>query len=240
MNVTSPVAPGTYGVGMVIPINVTFNAAVNVTGTPQIALNSGGTAVYAGGSGTNELTFLYTVGAGQSTPDLDYTSAAALTLNGGTVVNAIGDVAADLGLATPGAVGSLGANAAIVINSLQPAVTSVSSPTPNGTYGFGDAVLVRVTFSRPVNVTGTPALTLNSGGTAAYTSGAGTNVLTFTYTVAAGNFTTDLDAASTTALTGTITDAGNGSIAVLTPPPGVAGSLGASSNIAIDALAPRC
>ena len=85
-DVSSPVAPGTYGVGAVIPINVTFNAAVTVTGTPQLALNSGGTAVYAGGSGTNQLTFLYTVGTGQSSADLDYTVAATLTLNGGTIV----------------------------------------------------------------------------------------------------------------------------------------------------------
>ena len=33
---------------------------------------------------------------------------------------------------------------------------------------------------------GTPTLTLNDGGTATYTSGSGTNALTFNYTVAAG------------------------------------------------------
>jgi hypothetical protein len=242
-DVSSPLPPGTYGVGQLIPINITFNAAVTVTGTPQLALNSGGTAVYAGGSGTNELTFLYTVGTGQSSADLDYSSASALTLNGGTIQNTIGDVAADLGLAAPGAAGSIGASADIVIDSVQPAVTGVSSPTPNGTYGFADTVLIRVTFNRPVDVTGTPELALNSGGTAYYTGGGGTNVLTFTYDVLAGHFAADLDATSTTALSlagGQIDDASNGSDAVLTlPTPGGAGSLGVGSNIAIDALPPR-
>ena len=46
-------------------------------------------------------------------------------------------------------------------------------------------ISIQVTFSETVNVTGVPTLTLNSGGTANYTSGTGTNVLTFTYTVAA-------------------------------------------------------
>src|SRR5262245_13221001 len=59
--VSSTVADGQYGVGAVIPITITFNHAVNVTGTPQLALNSGGTAVYASGSGTTTLTFNYTV-----------------------------------------------------------------------------------------------------------------------------------------------------------------------------------
>jgi hypothetical protein len=40
-------------------------------------------------------------------------------------------------------------------------------------------------------VTGTPTLTLNSGVTASYTAGDGTNALTFHYTVAAGESTTD-------------------------------------------------
>ena len=60
-----------------------FSEAVTVTGTPQLALNSGGTASYSSGSGTSTLTFTYTVAAGQNSPTLDYTSTTALTLNGG-------------------------------------------------------------------------------------------------------------------------------------------------------------
>ena len=56
-------------------------------------------------------------------------------------------------------------------------------------------------------MTGTPTLTLNDGGTASYVSGTGTSTLIFSYTVAAGQNTTTLQA---TGVTGTITDlAGN-------------------------------
>ena len=45
-------------------------------------------------------------------------------------------------------------------------------------------------------MTGTPQLTMATGATAAvvnYTSGSGTNTLTFTYTVAASHVSADLD-----------------------------------------------
>ena len=45
-----------------IAITVAFSEAVAVTGTPQLALNSGGTANYSSGRGTSTLTFTYTVG----------------------------------------------------------------------------------------------------------------------------------------------------------------------------------
>ena len=56
---------------------VTVNTA---GGTPTLTLNDGGTATYTGGSGTNALTFSYTVGAGQNTAAL---AATAVNLNGG-------------------------------------------------------------------------------------------------------------------------------------------------------------
>ena len=38
-------------------------------GTPTLTLNDGGTATYSGGSGTNALTFSYTVGPGRTPSD---------------------------------------------------------------------------------------------------------------------------------------------------------------------------
>ena len=40
-NVTSTKANGTYTIDEVIPITITFSEAVNVTGTPQITLETG-------------------------------------------------------------------------------------------------------------------------------------------------------------------------------------------------------
>ena len=87
--VSSP-ASGAYAAGTTIPITITFSEAVTVTGTPQLALNtgSGAAANYTSGSGSPTLTFIYTVAAGQTTSDLDYTSITALGLNSGTITNA--------------------------------------------------------------------------------------------------------------------------------------------------------
>ena len=84
--VSSTTVAGTYGPGTLIPITVTFNEAITVTGTgtPQLTLNDGAVANYASGSGTATLTFNYMVAADQNTPDLDYASTAALAPNGGT------------------------------------------------------------------------------------------------------------------------------------------------------------
>ena len=53
-------------------------------------LNDGGTATYTSGSGTNALTFSYTVAAGQNTPTL---TATAVNLNGATITDGAGNTA---------------------------------------------------------------------------------------------------------------------------------------------------
>ena len=67
-------------------------------------------------------------------------------------------------------------------------VTSVASPTANGSYTTAAAVSVRIDFSQSVTATGTPRLQLNSGASAFanYASGSPGTILTFTYTIAAG------------------------------------------------------
>ncbi|HEV2973204.1 MAG TPA: peptidylprolyl isomerase, partial [Pirellulales bacterium] len=63
----SVTANSTFHTGNVVPITITFTAPVTVTGTPQLALNDGGVATFASGSGTSTLTFNYTVATGQNT-----------------------------------------------------------------------------------------------------------------------------------------------------------------------------
>jgi len=236
-DVTSTIANGTYGVGQVIPVIVDFSALVDVTGTPQLALNSGGTASYSSGSGTNGLDFTYVVAAGQNSPSLDYTSTGALSLNGGTI-NDLSNNPATLTLPTPGSAGSLSGSKSIIINTIPPTITDVTSSTANGTYGVGAVILIIIDFTAPVDVTGTPLLDLNSGGTASYSSGSGTNDLDFTYVVAVGQNSTLLDYTSTTALIlngGTISGQnGTGPATLTLPIPGSAGSLGANKDIVVD------
>jgi hypothetical protein len=241
-NITSPQADGTYSLSASITITVTFTHPVNVTGIPQLALNSGGTANYLSGDGTSTLTFTYTVGSGENSSDLDYTSTTALGLNGGTITDQASGANATLTLPAPETSGSLGANKNIVIDSTPPHVLNVTSTSANNTYGIGASVVVTLQYNKPVTVTGVPLLSLNSGGTASFTSATATT-LTFTYTVAAGENSADLDYSSSSALSlngGTIVEQGSGQNASLTlPAPGTAGSLGANKNIIIDTAGPK-
>lgn len=125
-----------------------------------------------------------------------------------------------------------------VTNLVVPKVTTVTSSTSNGTYSPGDAISIEVVFSGPVTVTGTPTLLLETGNVdrlSSYTSGSGTNTLSFSYTVQAGDGSSDLDYASTSALDlsgGTISNA-NGNAVLTLPTPGNAGSLGANKALVI-------
>ncbi|KRB42459.1 Ig-like domain-containing protein [Phenylobacterium sp. Root700] len=119
-------------------------------------------------------------------------------------------------------------------------VVSVNSNTTDGYYNAGDTVTLTVEFSTAVDVDttgGTPTLILNSGGAGAFVGGGGSSTLIFSYTVAPGQTSADLDYGSTSALmlnAGAITQSGTAIDAVLTlPSPGTAGSLGANADIVI-------
>ena len=112
--------------GDVVSIQVDFSENVTVTGTPQLALNSGATVDYASGTGTSTLTLHLhrRPAARRGRPRLHRT--ASLTLNGGTIKDAATNKPR-LTLAAPGAAGSLGNAKNIVIDTTAPTVTSVTS-----------------------------------------------------------------------------------------------------------------
>lgn len=216
-NVTTTVPSGSYGIGQVIPIQVIFNKPVTVFGTPQLILDLDSptdsvVVNYSTGSGSQILTFNYTIQAGHNTSDLDYISAFALQLNGGAIVDTIGNGNAILDLPIPGAQGSLGFNKNILIDTNLPVIATVSAgaSVPDGTYVAGQTLPITVTFNEPVSVTGTPQITLDTNGILGvqpflnpgetadavinFTSGSGTTTLTFNYTIAQGQNSLDLDA----------------------------------------------
>ena len=141
-----------------------------------------------------------------------------------------------------------GGNTAIRRNLNIFAVTRATVTSVGGVDGFyneGATVPVLVTFGSQVAVTDTPQLTLNTGnisvGTAIYSPSTGTSdVLTFTYTVRAGDNTSNLAYTGTGALSlngGRITNGGRAARLTL-PGVGDTNSLSGSSAIVLDTIAP--
>ena len=83
---------GSYKESDVIAITVGFSDVVNVTGIPQLTLETGGSDAvvnYSSGTGNNTLTFNYTIGSGETSSKLDYEATNSLELpasNPGTPV----------------------------------------------------------------------------------------------------------------------------------------------------------
>ncbi|SFE51205.1 MBG domain-containing protein [Sunxiuqinia elliptica] len=228
-------ADKTYSSGENLDFTVNFNENVTVTtasGTPQIAVTIGSTtrqAAYLNGSGTNALLFRYTVESGDS--DTDGVAVGTLSANGGTIKDAASN---DANLT----LNSVGSTAAVLIDAVAPAVSSVSVPA-NATYSAGQDLDFTVNFDENVTVTttsGTPQIALTIGSTtrqATYQNGSGSSALVFSYTVQAGELDTDGVTVGTLSANGeTIKDAA-GNDANLT-----LNSVGSTNAVLIDAVAP--
>lgn len=233
-------ASGAYGVGQDLDFTVHFSEPITVDtsgGSPRIALAIGGStryATYKSGSGSSDLVFGYTVAAGDQ--DADGITVGALNANGGTLQ----DVAGNDATLT---LNSVGSTAAVNVDSTVPQITGIASSTADGSYKAGETVTIAVTFDHAVVVDtagGTPALALNSGGTARYDSGSGGTTLIFTYTIGAGQNSADLDYSGSGALTlngGSIKSAdgahGDASLAL-----DANGALAAAKDIVVDTTPP--
>jgi len=228
-------ANGTYIAGQNLDFTVNFdeNVTVNTTGgTPQLAITIGATtrqATYQSGSGSNALLFRYTIQTGDN--DSDGIAIGSLAANGGTVRDAAGNNA----MLT---LNSVGSTAAVLIDAVAPATTSVTVPA-NATYVAGQNIDFTVNFDENVTVNtvgGTPQLAITVGATtrqAVYISGSGTGALLFRYTIQAGDSDSDgIATGSLAANGGTVRDAA-GNNATLT-----LNSVGPTTAVLIDAVAP--
>ena len=141
---------------------------------------SGGTLGSFAGSGTS-----YTV---IFTPTASSTANGVISVADTKFTDAAGNTNADSGDANN--------TATISVDTVLPTITGVTSTTANGSYKQGDVIPIIVGFNEVVNVTGTLQLTLETGSSDAvvnYSSGTGTNNLTFNYTVASDHSSSDLD-----------------------------------------------
>ncbi|MDE0523462.1 MAG: cadherin-like beta sandwich domain-containing protein [Boseongicola sp.] len=196
---TSLPSDGEYDLGDTIEVSVTFDAAVDVTGTPRVALLLDGTPAAdshalhdPGASSATVLVFRKTVTAADD-DDTDGIGVAAnaLELNGGSIVNQGTTEAAVLDhAAVP--------NGANIKTRWIESIAVTSTPTVPATvtgdpvYGPGETVRFTVKFESAVTVdtgSGVPALKFSASDSgrqdAAYESGSGGTDLVFAWTVPA-------------------------------------------------------
>ena len=165
LSVSSDNSSASYTVGSNISVKVTFSETVfvdNSTGNPKIELETGSTddnATYISGDNSSVLYFIYTVGTGDNSTDLQYKSTSSLSANSGTIRdNSSND--ATLTLPDNGSSDSLGGNKAIVIDTAGPTAALLISCSdsscvdvpPSGTVlvgssEVGTAYLVKTTVS---------------------------------------------------------------------------------------------
>ena len=132
----------------------------------------------------------------------------------------------------------------LVSESPVPKVTRVYSDNVDDWYKAGDIISVKVEFTDVVNVTGTPILELRTGTTpttVSYSTGDGTNTLTFSYVVTSPDETGDLEVFSVNALKasgGTIESATGGIVDLHLPPFDATNALSSQNNIQIDSTDP--
>ena len=203
---SSPASGDTYGKGEAIVVSVTFSEAVAVSGEPRVRVAVGDRDRWARYDRSSEdgatLTFAYTVRTNDRDADGISIEKNAVKLNGGSISNGYGNAAK---LKHP-AVGAQSAHKvdgspqepaeAAIAPTPTPAPTPptisagpviTSSPASGDAYGRGEAIVVSVTFSEAVTVTGEPRVRLTVGSRdrwARYShSGSDGTVLFFVYRV---------------------------------------------------------
>ena len=188
----------TYGQGERIEVTVTFSEAVNATTDTDFVLSVGGDDTRApvlDGSGTTRLVFSYTVRASDEDDNGIWIGDQDRTLVGdrmglpqaGAITSVATSTAADLSHS------GLGTDADHKVDGSRSIVLVAVSSTPmleTDTYGAGETIRFKVTFSSGVSIGGSPVFRFSLGNLglgrqvdAAYESGAGSAALVFGYTV---------------------------------------------------------
>ena len=159
-----PQSGSTFVLGETLELEVRFSEPVTVTGAPRLTLTLGSDRRHAAYAWSRQqmVGFRYVVREGDS--GALGVAADALSLNGGSILDAAGNAAV---LSLGSADLALGFDASGVRRDEEPpTVSSVlfESLPPNGAvYERGDSVQVAVRFSEPVAVTGMPQLALAVG-----------------------------------------------------------------------------
>ena len=170
---SDPGTPGTdntYAVSNRVKATVTFSAAVDITGTPQLELDFAGTAKAAtctAATNTTTMVCTYTVAVNDSAPNGIAIAANTLTLNGGTIT-ATGSttISADLDHV------AVAIDANHKVDGILPTLVTTGSEAPRTST---DGTQVILTFSEDVVSPDRGVMTIRAGGNVVSTSAASAN-----------------------------------------------------------------
>ncbi len=191
--VSFPARGDTYELGETIRVDVQFDKAVTVTGSPQVTLIIGTQtrqAAYSPWGDGRDLSFSYVVQADDRDEDGISIPANALTLNGGTITAVDGTTDADLTHVAAAAERDWKVDGGRDVAPPRVRdISFVSSPLRGGTYELGETVEVLVEFDGAVKATGDAevALTIGTQTRYAMSSGWSSDSLYFQYTVQEGD-----------------------------------------------------
>ncbi|MBC7531450.1 MAG: SUMF1/EgtB/PvdO family nonheme iron enzyme [Oligoflexus sp.] len=135
VSVSSSALDGAYKAGTIIPIVLTYSGTVYVTNANDLSLSLSTTptsrnAVYSSGSGSSTLVFNYTVQAGDTAADLNYSAPSSLSLGATGAIKTIANVAVSTALPPIASPLSLAGLKSLVIDATAP-----SSPSAVGFSG---------------------------------------------------------------------------------------------------------
>ena len=253
VSVASDAGGGPHGINATIDVRVTFSEAVNVTGTPmlELALDGESRSVnYSSGTGSRELTFLYTVRDGDETADLTYAGTGALSLDSGGISDLAGNAVIELLPDPAGRIPPQDGSGPIRIDGVGPRVINVTEADPRGApYGAGKTVRIAVALGERAEASdgfnSSLRLALAEGKTAnARYEGLSDDGLTlfFAYAVQPGDAADPLDYDGPRALSvvsGGITDAPGNPVVLDLPGPGEGEPTLAAAGIRIETGQPR-
>ena len=191
VEITSSSLNGFNTNGERIQVDVTFSAAVDITGSPQLELDFDGSpkaATCTAATNTTTMACRYTIGGNDSAPDGIAIAANKLTLNGGTIT-ATGSTTINANLDH----GAVAIDADQKVDGIRPTLVTTGANAPTTST---DGTKVILTFSENLGFVDRTRITIMSG----------TNTLSTTEASLTGTDQTTVELTLTTALTASATN----------------------------------
>ena len=211
----------TYAIGDTVKATVTFSAAVDITGSPQLTLLFGTaekTASCAAATNTTTMVCSYTVVLNDTAPLGVGVKADSLALNGGTITETGTTTDADLAHA------AVGLQSGHKVDAIRPTLVTTGSNAPKTST---EGSIIVLTFSEDIGTADRTKITVKSGTTTkaitstSWTSSSVQLLLTTALTAADTAVTVELDADAVTDVPGNGIDAVSSTAVSLVATPGV-------------------